>query len=81
MSEILANQPSIDWNAPSGLEKVDICSNTGSLPCDGCPTRQEWFLSENQPKSCSAMAQAAPKPIFTPKPNPILKNGASTVRR
>jgi penicillin-binding protein 1C len=80
MSEVLANQPSIDWNAPSGLSKIDICSNTGTLPCDNCPTRQEWFLDENQPKTCSAVAQGLPKPTPTPKPNPILKNGASTVR-
>lgn len=49
MTIILNGQPSIDWNAPKGVSKVNICSITGTLPCEGCPTKQEWFLDENRP--------------------------------
>jgi penicillin-binding protein 1C len=55
MSAVLSDQTSIDWKAPDGVSKINICTITGSLPCDGCPTRQEWFLDENKPaKTCSS---------------------------
>jgi len=30
---------------------VEICSLTGTLPCEGCPTRTELFLPGTEPKS------------------------------
>lgn len=53
ITNILNGQPSIDWNAPLGVSKINICTYTGTLPCEGCPTKQEWFLDENKPsKHC-----------------------------
>lgn len=80
MSFVLNDKPSIDWKAPDGVSKVNICSLTATLPCDACPTRQEWFLDENKPtRSCTeAQINQIKNP---PSPNPadkILDSGAST---
>jgi len=75
MSTILNGQPSIDWNAPQGVSKVNICSITGTLPCDGCPTRQEWFLDESRPtKRCVINIQNTNQE----NTNDILETGEST---
>jgi penicillin-binding protein 1C len=81
MSAILIDQPSIDWKAPDGISRINICSITGTLPCDSCPTRQEWFLDETRPtKSCSPeQIQKITNPSPVPNSNPILENGASTI--
>jgi 1A family penicillin-binding protein len=79
MSTVLTGQPSIDWKVPDGVSKVNICSIAGTLPCDNCPTRQEWFLDETKPtKSCTPeQIQTIINP--TPLPGgPILDTGAST---
>lgn len=80
MSFLLNEKPSIDWKVPDGVSKVNICSLTATLPCDACPTRQEWFLDENKPsKSCTeSQINQIKNP---PSPNPdskILDSGAST---
>jgi len=74
LSTILNGQPSIDWNAPTGVSKINICSATGSLPCDGCATKQEWFLDEARPvRRCTP----SPTPQGINK-NGILDTGAKT---
>jgi len=80
MSAILADKPSIDWKAPDGVSKVNICSITGTLPCNNCPTRQEWFLDEGKPTKYCTIDQI--QKILNPTPIPgrnILDNGASTI--
>lgn len=73
ITTLLAEIPSIDWTTPAGVSKINICQNTGSLPCDGCPTRQEWFLDEKKPtRACKIL------PTSTPDPSKILDNGAKT---
>lgn len=65
ISGVLATSPSIDWTVPQGVVKVN------------CPDKSEWFLTENiLPNYCNPIPQASP----SPSPNPILPNGASTVR-
>jgi membrane carboxypeptidase/penicillin-binding protein len=74
MTFLLGSEESIDWPVPQGLVKVNICSQLGTLPCDGCTTRWEWFLKENKPtKTCV---------VKTPQPSAsnILNEGASTGR-
>jgi penicillin-binding protein 1C len=80
MSGILSKQPSIDWKAPDGISKINVCTITGSLPCDNCPTRQEWFLDERKPvTSCTSnQTQKNPSQTTLVNPNLILGNGAST---
>lgn len=55
MSALVQNQENHDWTVPEGLSQVPICTITGTLSCDGCPSvRKEWFLKENAPqKTCS----------------------------
>jgi len=50
MSGLLADKESRVWEAPTGVVKLSICTLTGTLPCSGCPTKQEWFLTESAPK-------------------------------
>ena len=54
MSNLLASEPNHNWRVPEGLVQLPICQFTGSLACEGCPVRMEWFLSENKPeKTCN----------------------------
>jgi len=54
MSALLAQEENHDWEIPEGLTQLPICPYTGTLACDGCPVKQEWFLEENKPtKACS----------------------------
>lgn len=48
---LLASESNHPWLVPANLVQTNICSLTGTLPCDGCPSiRSEWFLAENAPK-------------------------------
>jgi len=49
MSGLLANEESLAWNVPAGLVQLPICQYTGSLACQGCPVKMEWFLESNKP--------------------------------
>ncbi|MEK7526242.1 MAG: PBP1A family penicillin-binding protein [Patescibacteria group bacterium] len=46
---LLAQEKTADWIQPEGLVKIPICTLTGTLACQGCPTRTEWFLKEKAP--------------------------------
>ena len=50
MSHLLADVPDKEFPKPEDLIQVEICSLTGTLPCEGCPTRTELFLSGTEPK-------------------------------
>jgi membrane carboxypeptidase/penicillin-binding protein PbpC len=81
MSTVLNESPSIDWNVPSGMSKVNICAITGTLPCDNCPTRQEWFLDEYKPSKACTIDQIQKMTNPTPIPGGnILDSGAATSR-
>ena len=49
MTFLLKEKASIPWKAPERLVKQSVCIVTGSLPCRGCPSKEEWFLEENVP--------------------------------
>ncbi len=54
MTAILKGTPSNSWDIPQGLDKITVCPITGSLPCQGCPGKAEWFLAGTAPKkACS----------------------------
>lgn len=57
MSTLLANEQNKEWEVPEGLKEIPICTLTGTLPCEGCPTRLEWFLEENQPQKICRIEQ------------------------
>lgn len=65
MKSLLAGTPEIGWSPPSGIVQTPICTITGTLACDGCPTKNEWFLAETTPKfSCNpeSIAKMKEKP-------------------
>lgn len=39
------------WEIPQEVKKVTICPITGTLPCEGCPKRNEYFLEGTEPKN------------------------------
>jgi 1A family penicillin-binding protein len=49
MSALLADKSNHDWVIPDGLTKIAICADTGTLACEGCLVKYEWFLKENIP--------------------------------
>jgi len=49
MTYLLENKETASWEIPEGLIKQSVCIITGSLPCRGCPSKEEWFLEENVP--------------------------------
>ena len=49
MTNVLAEKTNHSWEVPEGMVQAPICPYTGTLPCDGCPTKMEWFRVENQP--------------------------------
>lgn len=50
MSSLLATSPSPGFPPPTNLIKVNICTITGQLTCEGCPSRSEYFLPGTEPK-------------------------------
>jgi membrane carboxypeptidase/penicillin-binding protein len=77
MTAILKGTASNAWDIPQGLDKVTVCLSAGTLPCQGCPGRAEWFLTGTAPKkACIAEEMAKSK---EEKPNgTILEPAAST---
>jgi len=51
MRFLLEGKENHPWPIPNGIVQLPICALTGTLPCEGCPIKMEWFLQENQPKT------------------------------
>jgi len=49
MTNLIADSSNHNWVNPSELVEVEICSFTGTLPCNGCPTKKEWFQKDKIP--------------------------------
>jgi membrane carboxypeptidase/penicillin-binding protein PbpC len=79
MSSLLANEKPREWIIPSGLVQLPICPYTGTLACEGCPIRMEWFLEENKPTYACNFRQIEAVLSVTPIPQ-ILDEGARTER-
>ena len=62
MAELLKDKPDEKFPEPGDLAKVEICATTGTLPCNGCPTRTEWFLPGTQPQAHCSFEQLTPAP-------------------
>ena len=48
--KIILSDLSVDWIPPKGLIQLPICTLTGTLACEGCPIKMEWFLESNKPE-------------------------------
>ena len=54
MTSLLETSLPTTWEMPQGIVTSKVCSLTGSLACQNCSDRVEYFLEENQPKnSCN----------------------------
>ncbi|MDO8503919.1 MAG: transglycosylase domain-containing protein [bacterium] len=49
MMRLLEGKENHTWDVPSGIVQTSICPLTGTLPCEGCPTRTEYFIEGTQP--------------------------------
>jgi 1A family penicillin-binding protein len=50
MVNLLKNQPVSHFDKPQDLVAIQVCAVNGLLPCEGCPTKTEYFLPGNEPK-------------------------------
>lgn len=54
MDSLLKNSPNTAFSTPNDLVKANICTITGELACNSCPSRIDYFLPGTAPtKSCS----------------------------
>lgn len=54
MKALLGSDENHQWTVPQNLVQVPTCPITGTLACQGCPIRVEWFLEESKPtKTCN----------------------------
>lgn len=81
MSILLANEENIEWKVPEGLEEILICTLTETLPCEGCPTRLEWFLEENRPKNACKIEQIRKEKSKKEKPEGKILEPAARTRQ
>ncbi|MCX6725974.1 MAG: transglycosylase domain-containing protein [Candidatus Shapirobacteria bacterium] len=51
MTFVLKDLPDKEFSQPENLIKVEVCSLTGTLSCEGCGGRWEYFLSGSEPKT------------------------------
>lgn len=77
MTGLLSQKNSVAWKVPEGVENLSICSITGTLPCQGCPTKKEWFLTENKPTTACKPSDLAKKDEVK-EGGKILDSGAQT---
>ena len=49
ITAFLKNRLNDPFPRPEGIIEVDICSLTGTLPCQGCPTKKELFIRGTEP--------------------------------
>ncbi|PIS08832.1 penicillin-binding protein [Candidatus Beckwithbacteria bacterium CG10_big_fil_rev_8_21_14_0_10_34_10] len=57
MVELLKDQEGHEFLLPDNLIKVKICAWNGLLPCEYCPTKEEYFTPGTEPKlHCSSEA-------------------------
>lgn len=50
MREALANTPPSGFAPPAGVEQVEVCADTGTLPSPACPEKAvHWFATDRPP--------------------------------
>ena len=79
MSSLLSEKEVKDWEVPEGVVQLPICPLTGTLACNNCPVKMEWFLEENKPqKACNPeFVKTLKNPQMPPQ---ILEPAARTER-
>ncbi len=68
---VAASDTQLTFDIPSGMEKVAICVQTGTLACQGCPTvREEYFPTGAAPTIRCSPEQFSPKPPIANQSEP-----------
>jgi penicillin-binding protein 1C len=67
ITNLLKNQPDTPFTPPPGIIKVNICTITGQLSCNNCPTKSEYFIDGTQPKTACTEDQI--RQILEKKPD------------
>ena len=49
----------VDWDIPSEVEELNICSETYDIPTRYCPLQKEIFIKEHTPKQKCSLHQNA----------------------
>ena len=82
MTSLLKDIPDKEFPKPEGLVRLEICPVTGTLPCEGCGGKWEYFLSGTEPKTSCNPEQFKPnQPESTPTPYPkILERPTERIR-
>ncbi len=57
MDAIFKDQTPPPFTPPDNLVKVKICTLTGSLACNGCPTKEEYFTRGTEPQTACTPEQ------------------------
>lgn len=65
MRYLLDGKPNHSWEEPVGLVKAEICPLTGTLPCEDCGKKIEYFIPGTEPKN-----RCVPKPQEKEQQNP-----------
>jgi membrane carboxypeptidase/penicillin-binding protein len=81
MSTLLVSEQNKEWEVPEGLREIPVCTLTGTLPCEDCPTRLEWFLEENQPKENCKIEQIRKEKVKKEKPEGKILEPAARTRQ
>jgi membrane carboxypeptidase/penicillin-binding protein PbpC len=64
MTMLLVNSHDIEIKPPESMVQIEICPYTGTLPCEGCPKKKEFFIKGTEPKSaCTPASSSVSKPI------------------
>lgn len=69
MSRIHQNLPVIDFEQPTSVKEVTICSASGLLAGMGCPTATEYFKLEDVPTRRCTQHYVPPTPVPTQAPS------------
>jgi 1A family penicillin-binding protein len=62
MTNLIAKIPDKQFPKPEDILEVEICPSTGTLPCQGCGGKKEYFLPGSEPEVHCTAPQPTPTP-------------------
>jgi len=66
MTKLLKNVKSEKITPPEELIQVEVCKETGTLPCPGCTVVKEFFVKGSEPKNRCEKVEPTATPTKTP---------------
>lgn len=66
MDNLLKNKKDEPLARPEQLVEVEICAQTGTLPCPGCSIKKEYFVRGTEPKEKCVEYKPSPEPTKKP---------------